>query len=47
MEFLVAVLAVVLLIMLHLSCMCTQMLTKVVLAAEREPTHLQAKHANF
>jgi hypothetical protein len=43
MELLVAVLAIVLLLALHLSCMCTQMLPQVVLATEHASTHLRAK----
>jgi hypothetical protein len=41
-ELLVAVLAIVLLLALHLSCMRTQMLSQIVLATEHASTHLQA-----
>jgi hypothetical protein len=47
MELLVAMLAVVFLLALHLACMCTQMFTQVVLATKHASTHLQAKYANF
>lgn len=42
MELLVAVLTIVLFLALHLSRMCAQMLSQVVLAAEHASTHLQA-----
>ena len=42
MELLVAVLTIVLFLALHLSRVCTQMLSQVVLATEHASTHLQA-----